>query len=101
MLAVTFNYSLSLGISTTLAIFFHEIPHEIGDFAFLYKRGVSFTKVLGFQILTGLGALLGCFIGIKVGSVYQEEGVLIASGGFVYMALCVFMEEMRHKKGIV
>jgi zinc transporter 7 len=48
MLAVTFNYSLSLGISSTIAIFFHEIPHEIADFAFLYKRSVGFIKVIGF-----------------------------------------------------
>ena len=48
MLAVTFNYNFNLGIATTIAIFSHEIPHEIGDFAFLYKRGISFSKVILF-----------------------------------------------------
>ena len=100
MLAVTFNYNLTLGIATTIAIFFHEIPHEIGDFAFLYKRGVSFLKVILFQIITGLGALLGCYLGLLFGEKYQVEGVLIASGGFTYMALCVFFEDMRHKKSL-
>ena len=41
----------------------HELPHEIGDFAFLVKKGYSLGKILGTQILTSMGALFGGILG--------------------------------------
>src|SRR5205814_9183640 len=41
-MAASFYTSPSIGATTTVAVFFHEIPHEIGDYAMLIQSG--FTK---------------------------------------------------------
>lgn len=53
-----------------MAVFFHEIPHEVGDFALLVQSGFSKRAAMGAQFVTALGALLGTLIGIGV----QEYG---------------------------
>lgn len=52
-----------LGITTTIAVFFHEIPHELGDFAYLMKKGYSLLSIINSQIITSTGALIGGLIG--------------------------------------
>ena len=66
----SFYASPSLGATTAMAVFFHEIPHEVGDFALLIQSGFSKRKAMGAQFVTALGAFLGTCIGIAV----QEFG---------------------------
>lgn len=44
-ISVAFKKNINLGIATTIGIMFHEIPHEISDFAILIKSGFSKCKV--------------------------------------------------------
>ncbi|KAM3080404.1 hypothetical protein ACMFMG_005359 [Clarireedia jacksonii] len=71
----SFYASPTIGATTTVAVFFHEIPHEVGDFALLIQSGFSKRAAMGAQFVTALGALLGTVIGIVV----QEYGS--SSGG--------------------
>lgn len=66
----SFYASPAIGATTTVAVFFHEIPHEVGDFALLIQSGFSKRAAMGAQFLTALGALLGTLLGIAV----QEYG---------------------------
>jgi zinc transporter ZupT len=66
----SFYASPTLGATTTVAVFFHEIPHEVGDFALLIQSGFSKSRAMGAQFVTALGAFLGTCLGIMV----QEFG---------------------------
>lgn len=73
----SFYASPTLGATTAMAVFFHEIPHEVGDFALLIQSGFSKRKAMGAQFVTAVGALLGTCIGIAV----QEFGKSGSSSG--------------------
>ncbi|KAK2613498.1 hypothetical protein N8I77_000410 [Diaporthe amygdali] len=69
-MSASFYASPTVGATTTMAVFFHEIPHEVGDFALLVQSGFSKKAAMGAQFITAVGALLGTCIGIAV----QELG---------------------------
>jgi zinc transporter 7 len=69
-LSSSFYASPTIGATTTVAVFFHEIPHEVGDFALLIQSGFSKRAAMGAQFVTAVGAFLGTCIGIAV----QEFG---------------------------
>ena len=75
-LSSSFYASPTLGATTTVAVFFHEIPHEVGDFALLIQSGFSKRRAMGAQFVTALGAFLGTCLGITV----QELGKTEISG---------------------
>ncbi|ESZ93831.1 ZIP Zinc transporter [Sclerotinia borealis F-4128] len=73
----SFYASPTIGATTAVAVFFHEIPHEVGDFALLIQSGFSKRAAMGAQFVTALGALLGTVIGITI----QEYGSSGEDGG--------------------
>ncbi|KAF7160535.1 hypothetical protein CNMCM6106_007990 [Aspergillus hiratsukae] len=87
----SFYASPTIGATTTVAVFFHEIPHEVGDFALLIQSGFSKRKAMGAQFVTAIGAFLGTFIGIAIqelgGGHGAAGGVTGASGGLLGTSL--------------
>jgi zinc transporter 7 len=69
-MSASFYASPTIGATTTVAVFFHEIPHEVGDFALLVQSGFSKRAAMASQFVTAIGALIGTLIGIAV----QEFG---------------------------
>lgn len=82
-LSSSFYASPTIGATTTVAVFFHEIPHEVGDFALLIQSGFSKKAAMGAQFVTAIGAFLGTCIGIAI----QEFGGNSASSGGVDVGL--------------
>jgi solute carrier family 39 (zinc transporter), member 7 len=83
-MSASFYASPTIGATTTVAVFFHEIPHEVGDFALLIQSGFSKRAAMGMQFVTALGALLGTLIGIAVqelGGGASAEGSAGMTGG--------------------
>jgi len=73
-LSSSFYASPTIGATTTVAVFFHEIPHEVGDFALLIQSGFSKKAAMGAQFITAIGAFLGTFIGIAVQELGSSSG---------------------------
>ncbi|CAO3674618.1 unnamed protein product [Rhizopus stolonifer] len=122
-MAASFYASPAVGATTAVAVFFHEIPHEVGDYAILVQSGFSKKKAMMAQFTTAVGAFLGTFIGILIeessGSVEEKaivdnhDGLLgtnlrvgdlvipFAAGGFLYIATVGVIPELLEVTGNV
>eukprot|EP00281_Chroomonas_sp_CCMP1168_P008642 CAMPEP_0206257482 /NCGR_PEP_ID=MMETSP0047_2-20121206/25366_1 /ASSEMBLY_ACC=CAM_ASM_000192 /TAXON_ID=195065 /ORGANISM="Chroomonas mesostigmatica_cf, Strain CCMP1168" /LENGTH=173 /DNA_ID=CAMNT_0053684075 /DNA_START=24 /DNA_END=545 /DNA_ORIENTATION=- len=83
-LALGVSFGKGHGVSTTLAVFFHEVPHNIADFAILIQNGFSHGNALRAQFISALGAFLGCLVGLSLQDLSGMTGFV--AGGFIYIA---------------
>lgn len=99
IIAATFMISFDLGFATTLAVVFHEIPQEIGDFGVLIYGGLSKRKALTYNFISALTAILGAITAYFLTYLQSIETLLVpfAAGGFIYIAATDLMPEL-HKK---
>jgi zinc and cadmium transporter len=98
IIAASYLISIPAGIATTLAVLFHEIPQEIGDFGVLLHGGFSKKKALAVNFLSALFAVLGAILTLWLGnSIENLEMFLvpIAIGGFIYIALSDLIPQLH------
>ena len=99
VIAATFLISFDLGFATTLAVIFHEIPQEIGDFGVLVYGGLSRKKALVYNFFSAVTAITGALATYFLAYLQSIEVLLVpfAAGGFIYIAATDLMPEL-HKK---
>ncbi|XP_017495046.1 PREDICTED: zinc transporter foi-like, partial [Rhagoletis zephyria] len=95
-IGAAFAENIAGGFSTSLAVFCHELPHELGDFAILIKAGMSIKTAVYYNLLTSVLSFIGMIFGIVFG---QSPNIAqwmfaIASGLFIYIALVDMMPEL-------
>ncbi|XP_055338672.1 metal cation symporter ZIP14-like [Paramacrobiotus metropolitanus] len=97
-IAAAFSVDVRSGISTSIAIFCHEIPHELGDFAILLNTGMPFKRALILNFISALTCLIGFYIGIPIASYDSARQWIftIAAGMFLYVALADMLPELKH-----
>jgi zinc transporter 7 len=98
-LATAFRASKVLGLSTTLSVFVHEIPHEMGDFAILLSQGCSKKAAFLCQFVSALGAFAGCLFGLWISMNEEDTRTILAftAGNFIYVALVDVLPEILRK----
>ncbi len=100
VIAASFLVSIPLGIASTLAVIFHEIPQEIGQFAILLHGGWSKSKAIWYNFLSGLTAILGALIVLVFAQNLQQAPsflIAIAGSSFIYIAMSDLIPEL-HKE---
>ena len=88
-----------LGVTTTAAIFAHELPQEIAEFAIYFSSGWSKSKALTMNLWGGLTSLLGGMLGwllIEPGPNISYI-LMVTVASFTYTALADLMPYL-HKK---
>jgi len=104
IIAASFMVSFPLGIVTSLAVVFHEIPQEIGDFGVLVYGGFSKVKALFFNFASALTAILGAVLTLILGS--RLVGVIplvipFTAGGFLYIAGSDLIPELHKETNLL
>lgn len=104
LIASAFMADIRIGIATTIAALFHEIPQELGDFGVLLHSGFSRTKALYFNFISALTAVAGGLVAYFALSSVQNiipYVVAIGAGGFLYIALTDLFAELKGGKNII
>lgn len=103
VIGASFLVSVPIGISTTFAIAFHEIPHEIGDFAVLVHSGYTRAQALRLNVLSGLTALAGTLLVLFAATQVESIELILlpfAAGNLLYIAAADLIPELHRDTGI-
>ena len=100
IIAAAFLVDTHLGVVTATAIVAHEIPQEVGDYIVLLNAGLSRTRALAYNALSGLSAVAGGVVGYFV--VGQWEALfpyllVIAASSFIYVAVADLIPQLQQR----
>lgn len=103
VIAASYLISPALGIATTIAVFLHEIPQEISDYALLIHAGYTRRRALFFNFLSGLSAILGAGAVLILGTqieFFAAYAAAVTAGAFIYLAAADLLPELNKRPGL-
>ena len=101
IIAASFLVDTGFGIVTTFMIISHELPQELGDFAFLVHGGMKVNKPLLYNFLSKITAVLGGVVGFFIGTSIEAFVPFIlpfAAGGFIYIGASDLIPQLHGEK---
>jgi zinc and cadmium transporter len=90
LIAAAYLTNPHLGIVTTVAVFAHEIPQEVGDLAILLNGGMSRRRALLLNIAVSLASVAGAVIAgylLAQALEWLPYALAIAAASFLYVAV--------------
>lgn len=90
VITAAFLADKSFGVATTLAVFAHEIPQEMGDFAILLEGGYTRRKAFFYNFFSQITSLPGALIAyfsLKTAQAAIPYVLAISAASFIYIAL--------------
>lgn len=101
VIAASFLIGLSVGLATTIAVIFHELPQEMGDYGILVYAGFKRGRALLLNFIVALAVIIGGISAVFfIEMVEAASGLLIAlsAGGFIYLAASELIPELHEEK---
>ena len=101
LIGASYLVSIPIGIGTTIAVCFHEIPQEIGDFGVLLHAGFTRTQALWLNALTASLAIAGAVTSLLIGSrlaPFSDAILPLTAGGFIYIAGSDLVPELHKER---
>lgn len=97
-IGASFSTSTAQGVSTSVAIFCEEFPHELGDFAILLSAGMSVKQAAFYNFASACCCYIGLIIGVLVGHDMQAARWIfsLAGGVFLYISLAGMLPEAHN-----
>lgn len=89
LIGASYMVSFPVGLATTVAVVLHEIPNEISDVAILIHGGLKAKKVIYYNFLSALAAVVGAIVSLIIGpsvAGYAPIVSALTAGGFIYIA---------------
>jgi zinc and cadmium transporter len=99
-IAAGFLVNFQLGLVTSIAVFVHEIPHELGDFGILIHKGWSRAGVLWINASTGAVSMVGAIVAFYLGKQFENIVPILLSvttANFLYLSATGLLPEIHHK----
>lgn len=98
VIGAAYLVSIPVGISATIAIFLHEVPMELGDFAVLRHSGFSRRKALFLNFLSACVSLVGVVLAVVLGTTFSgfvAFATPFAAGAILYLAASGLLPQLR------
>ena len=90
LIAGAFMTDPKLGIVTSIAVFSHEIPQEVGDLAILLHGGYSRARAMALNLLTSLTSVLGgvvAYYALGTALGLLPYALAFAASSFIYVSV--------------
>ncbi len=103
LIAAAFLADPTLGWITTMAVLAHELPQEIGDFMVLLNAGLSKSRALALNALSGAAMILGGVAGYVALDGVQTAVpyvLVVAAASFIYIAVADLVPELHRHRSI-
>lgn len=102
-IAASFLISTQLGIATSFAVFFHEIPQELSDTSIFLYHGASLLGAVILNLTSAAFAIIGGLATYFFYSYIQasvEYLLAFTAGGFIYLGAATLIPEIHKQEKI-
>jgi len=100
IIAASFTNSVTLGVASAIAVVFHELPQEMGDYGILVYAGIERRRALLLNSLAAVSVVVGGIFGsFFIGMVENLEGYMVAfsAGAFIFLSAGELIPEMHEE----